>query len=144
MLVYISHAARDRDKELARHLSRCLTDAGFRVWNAEAELYPGDNYAKKIGEALEAADVMIVLITPGAFESSWLLHEVQFALTAGNFGGRLIPLAVGRSFEAGSDVPWVLLTPEMSPLYIESIEEGAPRIVERVKSILEKDYDAAK
>ncbi len=52
MQVFISHAKRDR--ELARQLGEKLCAAGMTVWNRDNEIYPGDNWAKKLGKLSNA------------------------------------------------------------------------------------------
>ncbi len=54
---------------IARQLAHRLSDAGLKVWIPEDEILPGDNWAKKVGQALEESDLMVVLVTPQAFES---------------------------------------------------------------------------
>jgi hypothetical protein len=66
MQVFISHSS--KDTPVARQLARRLSKAGLKAWFAEDEILPGDNWAKKIGEALEESDLMVVLVTPHTFE----------------------------------------------------------------------------
>src|SRR5215813_11010057 len=106
MRVFISHSS--KDTPVARQLARRLSEAGLKVWFPEDEILPGDNWAKKVGQALEESNLMVVLITPHAFESEWLKEEIQYALTAGRYQGRLIPVFFGSESEASSDVPWIL------------------------------------
>jgi len=52
----------------------------LRVWDPDAELFPGDNWHLEIGKALAAAEAMIVLMSPAAAESKMLLEEISYAL----------------------------------------------------------------
>jgi hypothetical protein len=60
MQVFISHSS--KDKPIARQLAHRLSEAGLKVWFPEDEILPGDNWAKKVGQALEESDLMVVLI----------------------------------------------------------------------------------
>lgn len=78
MKIFLSHAP--EDKELARDLATRLSEHGFDVWFDEWQLMPGDNFAKRIGEALEESDAMVVLVSPAAMKSNWVRGEINFAL----------------------------------------------------------------
>ena len=127
MQVFISHAS--KDKAVARHLAHRLTDAGLKVWIPEDEILPGDNWAKKVGEALEESDLMVVLITPHAFESEWLKEEIQYALTSEHYQGRLIPVFLGDKTETSTDVPWILR--KLNPVQIEGRDEDWQQVVDK-------------
>jgi TIR domain len=51
MRVFLSHA--QKDSALARRLAGRLTRAGFTVWIPGEEITAGDNWAKKMGKALD-------------------------------------------------------------------------------------------
>lgn len=99
--VFVSHSR--NDASWARELSRHLEGHGFRVF-LDADLLPGDNWHLEIGKALEAADAMVVLISPAAALSLSVQKEIQYALGAERFQGRLIPVEVRPT----QDYPWVL------------------------------------
>jgi hypothetical protein len=143
MRILISHAA--QDAVLARRIGARLAEAGFAVWNPEEEVYPGDNWARKLGQALEESEILLVLYTRGALKSDWLARsrqDVQFALTSGNYAGRVIPVVVGfKVFKAGEDIPWVLL--HLNPVYLESSRADLDDLIERVRSAAEADAHAA-
>src|SRR5258707_14109971 len=104
MQVFISHSG--KDAMIARQLAHRLSEVGLKVLIPEDEVMSGDNWAKKVGQALEDSDLVVVLVTPQAFESEWLKEEIQYALTAGRYQGRLIPVFFGSESETSSDVPW--------------------------------------
>jgi hypothetical protein len=99
--VFISHA--QGDAKLARDLSRYLQAQGFRVFDP-GELFPGDNLYLAIGQALEASQAMVVLISPEAVSSPWVQGDIGYALGAQQFAGRLISVEV----EPTEDAPWIL------------------------------------
>jgi len=107
MQVFVSHAR--KDDKLARELSERLAHHGFDVWNSEEQIAPGDNWAKKIGEALDESELMVILLTPKSLESDRLRHNLEFALGSKKYAGRLFSVFVGPVMTAGEDVPWILL-----------------------------------
>jgi hypothetical protein len=142
MQVFISHASRDR--ELAKRLTKELSEEGFHVWNPDDEIYPGDNWAKKFGQALEESELMVVLWTRNAFESAERLErDVQYALTSTSYRGRLLPVLVGfASFKSGEDIPWILL--KFDPVYIESETAGFENVIARIRELAKGDCNAAR
>jgi hypothetical protein len=107
MQVFLSYSVEDRAS--AARLADALRDVGLTVWTPD-QLAPGENWAAAMGQALEQSEVMVVLFTKDARHSPMLKEEVQFALTGGNYRGRVIPVLVNLpSFQAGADVPWILL-----------------------------------
>jgi hypothetical protein len=107
MKVFLSFAR--KDISIARSLAEQLSKAGLEVWNAEDEIGPGENWAKKIGKALDESQLMVVLLTPKAMESEWLRQEIEFALGSRKYEGRVFTVFAGPVLEAGKDVPWILL-----------------------------------
>ncbi len=107
--------------------------AGVQVWNPDDEIFPGDNWAAKIGEALAHSDIMVAIVTRDALESGSLTNDIQFALTSKNFGGRVIPVLVDYvAVQPGVDVPWILL--RLEPVYVDSASPVLAELVQRVKS----------
>lgn len=133
MRVFISHSS--KDTPIARQLARRLSEAGLKVWFPEDEILPGDNWAIKVGQALEESDLMVVLITPHAFESEWLKEEIQYALTAEQYQGRLIPVFMGAQSEASSDYPWILR--KLNSVQIGESEEDWQQVVNKVRTLAE-------
>jgi hypothetical protein len=101
MKVFISHAASDGD--FARRLAALLSKAGLEVWSAEEKLALGDNWALEIGQALEASDAMVVLVSPKAMQSQWVQNEIQFAIASEKFHGRFFPILL----QPTPDAPWI-------------------------------------
>jgi hypothetical protein len=106
MNVYISHAY--ADAELARKVGRALREAGFEVWDG-LELFPGDNWLLKQGEALRDADAMVLLLTPEYLRSYFVEADLGFALVGSQFKDRLVPVVVGPEEQLPEGgIPWVL------------------------------------
>ncbi len=102
MRVFLSHASQDAEhaQRIAEHLER----SGLQAFLSERDLLPGDNWGKKVGDALETSDAMVVLLSPDAARSSWVRREIEYALQSRSYEQRLIPVMVRHT----EDVPWIL------------------------------------
>ena len=100
--VFLSHVSEDR--ELANYLGERLSESGFQVWWAEERLLPGENWARATGDALEQSDAMIVLVSPDSASSRRVREELNYALGASNYAGRVIPVVVRPT----KKMPWIL------------------------------------
>src|SRR5687768_5204630 len=103
MKIFLSHAR--KDNELARELGNRLAKEGFDVWSAEEKIAPGDNWAKKVGKALDDCDLMVILLTPKAMGSDSLRQDIDFAVMSKQYASRVFTVLVGPMLEAGKDVP---------------------------------------
>ncbi len=77
---------------------------------------------------------MVVLLTPSALESSESLrHEIEYALSAKNYDGRLATVFVGSTYELPKDVPWIL---QKLPFHqLASLDEGIDEVVDEIASL---------
>lgn len=107
MKVFVSHA--HTDEPLARRVTAILERSGLEVRDPVREIMPGDDWAAVVSRALQESQAMVVLLTPDAMRSRWVLADIQYALGQVRFRGRLIPVVVGDPDRLKSeDVPWVL------------------------------------
>jgi len=102
MSVFISHAL--EDQEWARELMSRLSESGIEVWDPASQVFPGDNWALKIGQALEKSNAMVVLLSPAAAKSEPVQRDVQYALGSKRFKNRLIPVMI----KSTTRFPWIL------------------------------------
>jgi hypothetical protein len=102
MRVFLSYATADEDfaKQLASHLSK----QGCEVWDPSEQLFPGDNWLLKIGEALRKSKAMVVLLSPDSIRSEWVRREIEYAVGDRNYKRRVFPVVVRPTDE----VPWIL------------------------------------
>ncbi len=107
MKIFISHT--ESNSDLSRGIAQGLAERGFDVWFDEWQIHPGDNWAKKLGVALERADVMVAVVPENGIEGRWQTGEIQYALTTPRFKGRLIPVVSRRT----PLVPWMLSSPDV-------------------------------
>src|SRR6476659_5638259 len=107
MKVFISHTS--QTNALAKAVQTVLKSYGFEVWDDQQDIFPGDNWAQKIGEALDQADAMVVLLTTDAIHSESVRQNINFALARKHFSNRLIPVFVGLEAQAvPNSFPWIL------------------------------------
>ena len=78
------------DAALARPLADALEKAGHKVWY-DRHIHGGAQYSRKIEQALDAADAVVVLWSPRSLESAWVRDEAA----EGRDRGKLVPLSVG-------------------------------------------------
>jgi hypothetical protein len=125
MKVVISYAAADR--KWAAELASSLRDQGIEVLEPGRNRISGQkNSHGEVPEAFEAAEAMILLVSPSSIETEQLTHDFQYAIRSERFGDRVIPVIVSRR----KKLPWIVN--RLSP------EEGKPsqvgeRIVQRLK-----------
>lgn len=96
--VYISYAK--ADAAAATRLSEELRKVGLKPWMADEQIFPGDNWGKLIGEAIETANAVVVLVSPDALSSPGVQHELMFVFGRDNLAGRVFPVMVKRTPDA--------------------------------------------
>ena len=107
MQVFISHS--QSESPLAARVSEALRKTGLKVWDAQANLLPGDNWPALVGRALEESDAMVVLLTPNSISSPHVKAEMAYALGSKSYSNRLVPVAVGgREQLPQGEIPWVV------------------------------------
>jgi TolB-like protein/Flp pilus assembly protein TadD len=89
LTLFLSYAHADEAR--ARRLAKALEDAGYNVW-WDALIEGGTAYAKSINQALETADVILVLWSAASVESDWVRDEAAL----GRDRHRLVPLSLDR------------------------------------------------
>lgn len=107
MNVFISYAPSDRD--IADGLADTLSEYGLEVWQADENVLPGENWAKKVGEALEEADALVVILSADSEGRKNMRREISFAMGNKRFKNKLIPVYRGdRKNIDESGIPWAL------------------------------------
>jgi Tol biopolymer transport system component len=73
-VVFISHV--EEDAAIALDIARGLEEAGFQTWYYERDSVPGPPYLIQVGEAVDAASAVILVISPHSLGSSQVTAEV--------------------------------------------------------------------
>jgi hypothetical protein len=117
--VFLSYAAQDAPE--ARKLEQALALTGIDVWS-DRKLRAGDQWARVISEALENAEVILVLISPSSLASEWVAREWQIALTRSK---RVIPVLVhGATF---ADLP-----PMLADIQAVRLDNDDPAVIRKL------------
>jgi len=104
--VFISHSY--KDESLARRIAEVLKKAGMVVWDG-TEIFPGDNWAAKVAQALNESNAMVVLLTADGIKSRSVRQDISYALGEERYKKRLIPVIVGSAEKkSGEHFPWIL------------------------------------
>jgi hypothetical protein len=91
--VFISHTA--ADKPFVRRLAARLEKSQFHVWLDEHDLIAGDPLPESIGKALQAAKVILVVVSKASVASKWLRYELNIATERMIKGEcRVIPIVI--------------------------------------------------
>src|SRR3954447_22200738 len=77
--VFISYAHSD-GRETAQRLEKDLRDHGCGVWLDRSRLVAGSTWSKEIEDALDDAEVVLALLTPGSYVSEICRAEQLRAL----------------------------------------------------------------
>lgn len=143
MKVFVSHAHEDRGA--AREMLYAFRAAGFDVFDPEDDLAPGDNRHARTGDALDAADALVVLISPASMESTQVRGEISYSLGDARFEGRLFPVVVVPTDER--KIPWILRRLKIVQSS-HDVRRAAERVVRALRAldpaaVHEGDDDAA-
>jgi hypothetical protein len=73
--VFLSHA--HEDAEVADRIGQALQEAGVSAFYHQLGLSPGDSINRAISSELSASDFVVLLLSPAALQSSWMMEEVE-------------------------------------------------------------------
>ncbi|MBM3225051.1 MAG: toll/interleukin-1 receptor domain-containing protein [Candidatus Tectomicrobia bacterium] len=91
--IFISYASEDR--QYADVVTKALEAKGVAVWT-ERDMLPGESWEDEIAQALDAAEIILVLCSPHTLSSQWQNFEMGMAVarTIETPGKRLVPVLV--------------------------------------------------
>jgi hypothetical protein len=75
--IFISHSHRDAD--WADWIDVQLKKRGFEVWRDLTSIRSGQSFIAELNNAIQEADLMVVLMSPDYFASAWATQETAFA-----------------------------------------------------------------
>lgn len=120
------------DVALARPIAAALEKAGHTVWY-DRHIHGGAQYSRKIEQALDAADAVVVLWSPRSLDSAWVRDEAA----EGRDRGKLVPLCVEQ------------VVPPMGFRQFQTIELGSwkgrgkvPQLAELLEAIRNQAEDS--
>jgi hypothetical protein len=95
--IYISYSRKDTDT--ARKLQAALQARGYSIWIDYQDLNPGSVWAGQIDQAIRAAEIFVVLLSPSAVESRTIQNETALAE---KLQKPIIPVLIERTAIPGS------------------------------------------
>jgi biotin carboxyl carrier protein len=92
MRLFISYS--HKDKRFAGVLSQALRQFGIEVWLDEHQLEIGEYVSRRIFEAINEVDFVIVVVSPNSVASRWVAYELSLVLDRERTDNkvRLLPL----------------------------------------------------
>jgi predicted nucleotide-binding protein len=85
--VFISYSK--EDSVFAQLIEQVLLRANIATWRYENQLKPGDEWRNEIDQQLMNADIVLVILTPDAYNSIYVTYEWGFGMGQGK---KIIPL----------------------------------------------------
>jgi hypothetical protein len=126
MQTYISHS--EQDEKLVQSVARQLEREGFEVFDPD-DITPGENWAARVGKAIESSRAMVVLLTDAAGRSPWVQRDIDFALGSLKYKNRLITVVV----DANAEMPWILMRLPVIHVRRNNLREIGKLIAEELK-----------
>ena len=104
MDVFISHASEDTS-EVAMPLKAELEKQGVEAWIDREHLMIGDNVPRRVGEAFEAGEFVVALISRAFLRKAWPMRELEAAIAAGrDVEEQLLPVLIDVTWEEVSQI----------------------------------------
>lgn len=79
--VFLSYSR--RNEGFAIRLASDLTRNGLRVWIDQRELRAGEDWTQAIAESVARADALVLVLSPHAVRSQFVMQEIEAAAAAG-------------------------------------------------------------
>lgn len=132
--IFISHAR--QDVAFAERLAEDLRSAGADVWLDATHIGTG-NFVQRINEAINARDILVLVLTPDALTSQWVPDEMDAALVRYKQGFMKAPVVVLAKSLPLRDIPALWTTynridasenyDDAFPLIIRALEMTLPK-----------------
>ena len=90
--VFISYSS--KDKNVADAIVSDLENHGIKCWYAPRDVLPGEGWAAAITEAIQAANIFVLVYTEESNRSHQVTNEVTLAVSAGK---TIIPFRLSKS-----------------------------------------------
>ncbi len=132
--VFISHV--EEDAAIALEIARGLNVAGYTTWCYEEDNELGASYLKQIGEAIEACQAVVLVISPESLGSDQVTREVEYSHEARK---RFVPVLKGISHVEFQNrrASWrvALGTASSIPVPPDGVSAILPRIVRGLQGL---------
>jgi hypothetical protein len=143
--IFISYADRDRARfqRLSSHLRPLLRNGWLTVWDRQ-QILPGTNSQQEVQKHLDAADIVLLLISANFFASHEYDHDVSRALIRKEQGQvEIIPVLISSFLWEDSEIGGLSPLPSELPVDRWTNENQAwTSVVEGLKLVIKKVQDA--
>lgn len=134
--VFVAHAKEDVRRAAA--LQGALAQAGVQCRRPSPAIRPDADWDESLATELTAADTVVILLTPAAVRSRFLIRQVQHAAEAGK---ELLPVMV-----EGAELPDELVSLLEAALVVDCIgrqlDEAVAQITEHLVSVEPSSFQA--
>lgn len=136
--VFVSYSK--KDAPFVRSLVGALEERGIRAWYDGGELRVGENFMRRIEDALEQSRYFLLVISPDYLASQWNSFELGVALGAASARRvRVIPVLVGETaLPASSDLP-APLKPLLRYQFLHVPRASAEWLAAEVAEVVKQD-----
>ena len=128
--VFISHAA--SNKVVADAMLEKLEEAGIRCWIAPRDIRPGDSWGGAIVRAIEASQILIVILSQKSNASHQVLREVERAVQKDVV---LLPFRI-EEVVPSEDLEYFLSTTHWQDAFAGDFERHLDDLVESARTII--------
>jgi hypothetical protein len=88
--IFISHSHKDR--ALVERLTGVLDEHGLKYWYSQRHIRGAQQWHDEIGKALTKCTWLLLVLSPPAVASTWVKHELLFALEAKAYRDHILVL----------------------------------------------------
>jgi hypothetical protein len=88
--VFLSHSS--RDGQFATAVAEVMRRHRIHVWYSQANIVGAQEWHNEIGAALRRCNWFVVILSPNSIKSTWVEHELLFALNHHRYRKRIVPL----------------------------------------------------
>jgi TolB-like protein/Flp pilus assembly protein TadD len=135
--VFISYAS--QDKAVADSVCQALEKAGVPCWIAPRDVVLGGSYAGEIVHAIDAASLLIIILSKNSADSKHVLREVERASSKGHsVVGFKIDMA-----PISADLEYFLNTSQWLDASGAGVERALPRLIDAVQRVISSPGNAA-
>lgn len=88
--VFISHSS--KNGSFVNRLEKVLTRHGIKSFFSQTNIRGAQQWHDEIGAALKRCDWFLLILSPQSVSSTWVKHELMYALQANRYKDRIIPV----------------------------------------------------
>ncbi len=88
--IFLSHS--NLDQSFVSVIADLLRRHGLPVWHSQTNIIGPRQWHDEIGSALKRCEWFLLVLSPNSVSSSWVKHEVLYALNKNQYADKIIPL----------------------------------------------------